>query len=50
MKLSKVVHAMTSVSHLTLVSPDNLLAVGSFNLDISAVHKHRHTHSQLSCI
>ena len=50
MNLSRAVHAMTTVTHLTLISPDNNLAVGSFNLDISAVHKHRHNHSQLSCI
>ncbi len=41
---------MTSVAHLTLISPDNRLSVGLFNLNISAVHKHRHSHRPLSCI
>ena len=31
-------------------SPNNNLAVGSFELDNSAVHKHRHKHRQLSWI
>ena len=48
MNLSRVVHAMTSVTHLTLISPYHNLAMGSFNLDISAVHKYRHNHRQLS--
>ena len=48
MNLSMEVHALVTISHLTLISPDNDLAVGSFHLDNSAVHKHRHIHSQLS--
>ena len=49
MNLSIAVHTLVTVSHLTLISQDNNLAVGSFHLGNSAVHMHRHIHSQLSC-
>ena len=50
MNLSTTVHAMTTITRLTVIPPNNDLAVGSFDLDISAVHKHRHIHRQLSYI
>ena len=42
--LSITVHALVTVSHLTLSSLVHCLAVGSFYLDIGAVHNHRHNH------